>query len=47
MPHINAVEHSLTWRAKNKDRYKEYMRVFMKKRADWKKISMEFMRILL
>lgn len=47
MTHINAVEHSLTWRRKNTPAYNEYMKKLMKKISIWKKISMEFLKILL
>lgn len=45
--HANAVEHSLTWRRKNTPAYNEYMRKLQKKLTIWRKISKEFLKILL
>lgn len=35
------------YRAKNLDKYNDYMRVYKKKKYDWQKIQKEFLNILI
>lgn len=49
-PHKNNSMHQMTWRHKNQenmDKYREICRKAMTKIYLWKKIKMEFLRILL
>jgi len=47
MVHRNHNVHTMTHRKKNASAYNEYMRVYMKKAYDWKKIQLIFLHILL
>jgi hypothetical protein len=50
MVHKNNNAHCITWRHKSPENlalYREISRKFAKKSYDWKKIKMEFLRILL
>lgn len=47
MVHVNAIEHMRTYRKSHRDTYNEYMKLNMRKVRIWKKISMEFLKILL
>lgn len=47
MTHRNAVIHTMTHRKKNTTAYNTYMKLYMRKIYEWKKIQLIFLNILL